>query len=200
MKWLFLVFHMKLTCLAPHSHVVLLPNQRLVTQSISLPPWWSRCWDSKELLFSCSVVSDSLQPPWTAARQASLSFTISQSFLKLMPIESVMPSNHLILSHPLLFLLSIFPSLKVFFSESAHRIRWPKYWSINSFNDFEDWFPLGLTTLIFLTSKWLSRVFSSTTIWKHQFFYTQPFLWSNSHICTQLLKKSQLWLHRGKFS
>ena len=78
------------------------------------------------LLFSCSVVSDSLQPPWTAAHQASLSFTISRSLLKLMPIESVMPSNHLILSHPLLLLPSIFPSLKVFFIELGLPIRWPK--------------------------------------------------------------------------
>ena len=56
------MFHVKLTCLTPHSHVVSLPNRSLVTQSISLPPGWSRCWDSKELLFSSSVVSDSLQP------------------------------------------------------------------------------------------------------------------------------------------
>ena len=70
--------------------------------------------------------------PWTAARQASLSFTISQSLLKLMSIES-MPSNHLILCCPLLLLFSIFPSIRVFSSESAFRIRWPKYWSF-SFN------------------------------------------------------------------
>ena len=138
--------------------------------------------------------------PRTAAHQASLSITNSWSLLKLMCIESVIPCNYLILYRPIYLLPSIFPSLKVFFSESAHRIRWPKYWSINSFNDFEDWFPLGLTTLIFLTSKWLSRVFSSTTIWKHQFFCTQRFLWSNSHICTQLLEKLRLWLHRGEFS
>ena len=71
--------------------------------------------------------------PWTAACQASLSFTISQSSLKLMPIESVMPSNHLILCHPLLPPPSIFPSIRVFSNESALRIRWPKYWSF-SFN------------------------------------------------------------------
>ena len=70
---------------------------------------------------------------WTAAHQASLSFTISQSLFKLMSIESVMPSNHLILCHPLLLLPSIFPSIKVFSNESALRIRWPKYWSF-SFN------------------------------------------------------------------
>ena len=69
--------------------------------------------------------------PWTAARQASLSITSSQSFLKLMLIQSVMPSNHLILCHPLLLLPSIFPSIRVFSNESVLRIRWPKYWSFS---------------------------------------------------------------------
>ena len=69
--------------------------------------------------------------PWTAARQASQSFTISWSLLKLMSIESVMPSNHLILCHPLLLLPSIFPSIRVFSNESALHIRWPKYWSFS---------------------------------------------------------------------
>ena len=71
--------------------------------------------------------------PWTATHQASLSFTISQSLLKLMSNESVMPSNHLILCHPLLLLPSIFPSIRVFSYESALCIRWSKYWSF-SFN------------------------------------------------------------------
>ena len=69
--------------------------------------------------------------PWTAARQASLSFTISQSLLKLMSIESVMTSNLLVLCHPLLFLPSIFPNIRVFSNESALCIRWPKYWSFS---------------------------------------------------------------------
>ena len=69
--------------------------------------------------------------PWTAALQASLSFTISQNLLRLLSIESVMPSNHLILCHPLLLLPSIFPSVRVFSSDSAVRIRWPKYWSFS---------------------------------------------------------------------
>ena len=69
--------------------------------------------------------------PWTAARQASPSFTITWSFLKFMSIESVMPYNHLILCHPLLLLLSIFPSIRVFSNESALCIRWPKYWSFS---------------------------------------------------------------------
>ena len=79
--------------------------------------------------FSSSVVSDSLQPH--AAHQASLSFTNSQNLLKLMSIESMMPSNHLILCHPLLLLPSIFPSIRVFSKESVLRIRWPKYWSFS---------------------------------------------------------------------
>ena len=78
------------------------------------------------------VLCDSLRPtPWTAARQASLSITNSQSLLKLMCIESVMPSNHLILFCALLLLPSIFPSIRVFSNESVLRIRWPKYWSFN---------------------------------------------------------------------
>ena len=69
--------------------------------------------------------------PWTAARQASFSITNSQNLFKLMSIESVMPSNYLILCHPLLLLPSIFPSIKVFSNESVFRIRWPKYWSFS---------------------------------------------------------------------
>ena len=80
--------------------------------------------------------------PWTAARQASLSFTISPSLLKLMSIESVMPSYHLILCHPLFLLHSIFPSIRVFSNELALHIRWPKYWSfsfsMNASNDYSE--------------------------------------------------------------
>ena len=82
--------------------------------------------------FSPSVMSDSATT-WTAAQQASLSFANSRSLLKFISIESVMPSNHLILCHPLLLLPSIFPSIRVFSNESALCIRWPKYWSF-SFN------------------------------------------------------------------
>ena len=96
--------------------------------------FWS--WTKQQLTcsvqFSCSVVSD-FTTPWTAARQASLSITNSRSLPKPMPIESVMPSNHLILCCPLLLLPSIFPSIRVFLNESALHIRWPKYWSF-SFN------------------------------------------------------------------
>ena len=81
--------------------------------------------------FKCSVMSDSLLPPWIAACQASLSITNSQSLLKLMSIESVMPSNHLILCHPLLLPPLIFPSIKVFSNESVLHMRWPKFWSFS---------------------------------------------------------------------
>ena len=91
--------------------------------------------------------------PWTAACPASLSFTICWSLLKLMPIESMMPSNHLILCHPLLLLPSIFPSIRVFSNELALCIKWPKYWSfsfsISPSNEYSgltsfriDWFDL----------------------------------------------------------
>ena len=130
--------------------------------------------------------------PRTATRQAFLSITNSQSLLKLMSIESVMPSNHLILCHPFLLLPSIFPSIRVFFNKLVLHIRWPKYWSFSfsiSPSNIHDWFPLGLTGLISLLSKGLSRVFSNTTVQKHQFFGTQLSLWSNSHIHTWQLEK-----------
>ena len=79
---------------------------------------------------SRSVMSDSVTP-WTAARQASLSITNFRSLLKLMSIESVMPSSHLILCHPLLLKPPIFPNIRVFSNESVLRIRWPKYWSLS---------------------------------------------------------------------
>ena len=86
----------------------------------------------KKILFTRLVMADSATP-WTAARQASQSFTTSRSLLKLRSTESVMPSNHLILCCPLLLLSSIFPSIKVFSNESVLHISWPKYWSF-SFN------------------------------------------------------------------
>ena len=134
-------------------------------------------------MFSRSLMSDSVTP-WTAARQASLSFTISPSLLRLMSTETMIPSTHLILCHPLLLLSSIFPSISVFSSESVLCIRWPKYgcFSISPCNEYSglisfriDWFDL-------LVSKGLSRVFSSTTFQKHQFFGARSSLWSNPHI------------------
>ena len=101
--------------------------------------------------------------PWTAAHQASLSFTIFWSLFKLMSIESMMPSKHLILCHPLLLLPSIFPSTRVFSKELTLQIRWPKYWSfsisISPSNEYSG-FPLALTGFISLQSKGLSKVFN----------------------------------------
>ena len=114
--------------------------------------------------------------PGTAASQASLFITNSQSLLKLMSIESVMPSNHLILCHPLLLLPSIFPSIRAFSNESVLSIRWPKYWnfsfSINPSNEYSGLISFRMDWLE-LQSKGLSRVFSNTTVQKHQFFSTQ---------------------------
>ena len=115
--------------------------------------------------------------PWTAARQASLSFTNSRSLLKLMSIELVMLFNYLILCCPLLLLPSIFPRIRVFSNESALHIRWPKYWSSSSASvlpmNIQDWSPLGLTSLISMQSKGFSRIFPNTTVQKHQFFSAQ---------------------------
>ena len=159
--------------------------------SLPLVPPGKPKWDNL-LLFSHSVVADSLLPHGQqAACQASRSFTISQSLLSFMSVEFVMPSNHLVLCRPLL-LLSVFSSIRVFSDELALCISWPQYWSFSfSFSispsmNIQDWFPLGLTGLI-LHTKGLTRVFSNTTVQKHQFFAAQLSLWSNSHIHTWLL-------------
>ena len=128
--------------------------------------------------FSPSVVSNSLRPhePHTAC-QASLSITNSRSPLKLMSVESVMPSNHLILCRPLLLLPPIPPSIRIFSNESPLCIMWPKYWSSASTSvlpvNIQDQSPLGWTGWISLQSRGLSRVFSNTTVQKHQFFSAQ---------------------------
>ena len=125
--------------------------------------------------------------PWTAY-QASLSITNSWSSLKLTSIELLMPSNHLILCRPLLLLPPIPPRIRVFSNESTLRMRWPKYWSF-SFSIIPSKEHPGLICfrmdwLDSLQSKGLSRVFSNTTVQKHQFFCTQLSSQSNSHICT----------------
>ena len=131
--------------------------------------------------------------PWTAAHQASLSITNSESMLKLMSIKSVMSSNHLILYRPLLLPPSIFPSIRVFFNESVLHIRDQSTGVSASASvlpvNTQDWFPLWWTGLIALQSKRLSRVFSNTTIQKHQFFGAQLSSQSNSHIDTWPLEK-----------
>ena len=138
--------------------------------------------------------------PWIAARQASLSITNYQNVPKPMFIESVMPSNHLILCHPLLLLPSIFPTIRVFSN------KWPKYRNF-SFNispsNTQDWSPLGWTGYISLQSKGLSWVFSNTTVQKHQFFGStqstqSPNHWSTREFLTRFFPK--WWTTLGKIT
>ena len=117
--------------------------------------------------------------PWITACQASLPIINSQSLPKPMSINSVMPSSHHIFCRPLLLLPPILPSIRDFSNESIFCMRWPKYWSfsfnISPSNEHPGWSPLGWTGWISLQSKELSRVFSNTTVQKHQFFGTQLF-------------------------
>ena len=127
--------------------------------------------------------------PWTAALQASLCFTISQSLLKLISIELVLPSNHLVLCCPFLFLPLIFPSIRVFSNESVFCIRWPKCWSlsfsISPSNEYSE--------LISFRIDWLHLLAVQGTLQHYNlkalFFSTQPALWSTCHIHTWLLGK-----------
>ena len=122
---------------------------------------------------SVSQLCPTLSTPCTVAQQATPSFTISQSFPKFICIALVMPSNHLILCRPLLLPPSVFPSIRVFSNESVLCIRWPKYWSfsfsISTSNEYSG--------LISFRIDWLDllgvRIFSNTTVQKHQFFCTQ---------------------------
>ena len=139
----------------------------------------------------------------------SLSFTISWHLLKVRSIKSVIPSNHLTLYDSLLFLPSIFPSIRIFSNESALHIRWPKYWSfsftISPSNEYSQLFLLGLTSLISLQSEGLSNVFSNTTVQKHRFFSTQSSLWAcmkpNSQLSCSIyfvlfcVNWNWIWLH-----
>ena len=126
--------------------------------------------------------------PWITARQVSLSITNSRSSLRLTYIESVMPSSHLILCHPILLLPPIPPSIRVFSNDSTLYMRWLKYWSF-SFSiipskEISGWSPSEWTAWISLQSKGLSRVFSNTAVQKYQFFGTQLSSQSTSHIHT----------------
>ena len=149
--------------------------------------WYFLCyWSPSRNQFKSSVQFSSVQSlshvrlfmtPWTAARQASVPITNPWSLLKLLSIESVMPSKHLILCRPLFLLPSIFPCIRVLSTEWALPIRWTKYWSfsfiISPPLNIQDWFPLGWTGWISLKSKGHSRVFSNNTVQTHQFFGTQ---------------------------
>ena len=132
--------------------------------------------------------------PWIAERQVSLSITDSWSSLKLMSIESVMLSSHLIPCHPLLLLPPIPPSIRVFSNESKLFAWGGQSMGVSALASFlpkksHDWSPLEWTGWISLQSKGLSRVFSNTTVQKHQFFGAQLSLQSNSHIHTWPLEK-----------
>ena len=130
--------------------------------------------------FSHSVMSDSLQPHGLQHNQASLSITNSRSLLKLMSIELVMPSNHLILCCPLLLPPSIFPSIRVSSNESVLHISYPKEWSftfnLSPSNEHSGLISFRKDWLDLQWSKGLSRVFSNTTVQNHQFFGAQPSL------------------------
>ena len=126
--------------------------------------------------FSRSVMSDSLQPHRLQHARFPCPSPTPGACSNSCPIESVMPTNHLILCHPLLLPPSIFPSIRTFSNELALQIRWPKYWSfsfrISPSKEYSGLISFRLTGLISLQSKGCSRVFSSTTISKHQFFDT----------------------------
>ena len=153
-------------------------------------------------IFSQSVQSLSrvrlFATPWITARQASLSITNSRSLPKLMSIELVMPSSHLILCCPLLLLPPIPPSIRVFSNESTLCMRWPKYWSfsfsISPSNEYPGLISSRMDWMDLLVSKGLSRVFSNTTVQKHRFFSGQLSSQFNSHIHTWPLEKPQAWL------
>ena len=155
------------------------------------------CLSSVQLLSHVQLFAT----PWTAPHQASLSITNSRSLHKLMSIVSVMPSNHLILClHPLLLCLQSFPApgsfpMSRFFTSGGQSIGVSASASVLSMN-IQDWFPLRLTSWISLQSKRLFRVFSNTTVQKHQFFSAQLSSQSNSHIHTWPLGKPKLWLDR----
>ena len=158
----------------------------------NIPGWTINC------MTACPFVVQSrshvwlLAIAWTVTWQDSLSFTISWNLFKLMSSELMMPSNHLTLCCSLCSCPQSLPAswsfpMNQLFPSAGQIIGASPLTSVFPIN-IKDWFPLGLTGLISLQSKELSRVFSSTAFQKHQFFSTQPSLWSNSHICTWLLE------------
>ena len=145
-------------------------------------------WEYLALIGSVQLLSRVLLSvtPWTAACQASLSFTNSWSLPKLMSMEPVMPSNHLILGHPLLLPPSVFPAsgsfpVSLFFTSGGQSIEVSASASVLPVN-IQDCFPLGWTGWISLQSKGLSRVFSIITVQKHQFFWAQLSLIDNGKL------------------
>ena len=163
-------------------HVWLLWNPMGAHQVLSMGFPRQEDWFSSVQSLSCVQL---FVTPWTKTRQASLSIINFWSLLKLMSFESVMPSNHLICCHPRLpfrsfSALGSFPK-SLFFTSGGHSIGVSVSASVLSMS-VQNWFPLGWTGWISLQSKWLSRVFSNTTVQKHQFFGAQLSSQSNSHI------------------
>ena len=150
------------------------------------------CCQFSSAQFSCSVVSNSLQLHRLKCARVSYPSPTPGAFSNSGP-SNRWPPNHLILCCPLFLQPSIFPSIMVFPSESVLPIRWPEYWSfsfrISSSNEYSGLISFSIDWFSSLQSKGLLRVFSNTTIQKHQFFGTQLSLWSNSHIYTWLLEK-----------
>ena len=149
-------------------------------------------WEKPPLVSSVLSPAWLFATPWAAASQTSLSITNSWSLFKLMSVELVMPSNYLILCHPLLLSQS-FPAtgslpMSQFFASSGQSIGVSASASVLPMN-IEDWFPLGLTGWISLQSNGLSRVFSNTTVWKNQLFGAQLFSWSNCQLETITLTR-----------
>ena len=151
----------------------------------------------KQSVYLCSHKFNSVQllsrvrlfaTPGITARQASLSITNSRSSLTVASIESVMPSNHLVLCRSLPLLPSILPSISFFSNEMAVHSRWPKYFSfsfsLSPSNEYSGLISFRINWFDHLAVQGLSRVFSNTTVQKHKFFSTQPSLWSNSYTHT----------------
>ena len=176
--------------------LIIYPEKTLIENDTCTPVFIAPLFKTLKTTQFSSVAQShpTLCSPMDCVCQASLSITNSRSLLKITSIESVMPSNYLILCHPLLLLPSIFPSIKVFFEwiRSRHQVTKVLEILLQFFQwifrtDFlEDW-------LISFQSNGLWRVFSNTTVPKHQFFSTHPSICSNSHSCTWLLEKQQLW-------
>ena len=150
--------------------------QTVIKNDMTMENWISIMFSSVQSFSHVQL----LATPWTAVCQASLYITNSWSLLQLMSIESVMPFNHLILCCPVLLPLQSFPASGSFamcqlFASGGQSIGAPASVPVLPMN-IQSWFPLGLNGLISLLSKGLSRVFSSTTVWKHWFFVTQPSL------------------------
>ena len=167
------------------SHLFHIPNEFNIAAFQPYLPFFSR-----------SVISNSVTP-WTGARQAFLSFSISRSLLRLILLSRRChpPTSSSVIPFSCLQSFPASGSFPVsrFFTSGGQSIGASASASVPPMNS-QDWFPLGFTCLISLKSKGFSRIFSNTTVQKHQFFSAQLSLWSNSHICTWLLEKPQAWL------